>query len=244
MSEKVIIYGAGGTGIKIKRKVQGQYDVLAFIDSDVTKQGTIIDGVKCISLDQIGEYAFDKIIIGATSGHSEMIENLKNIGISSDKIIENYTIDKVHARETFLRDYAGMCRWQYDADVCAAEAGVFRGEYARVINECFPNHKLHLYDTFEGFDDKDITEQELSSDLYKDKDDMKGHFAGTSVELVLSRMSHPNSCVIHKGYFPDTFAENDTTFGFASLDMDLYKPMKSGIETFYPRLIGGYHAAR
>ena len=242
MKEKVIIYGAGGTGIKIKRKIQNDYDVIAFIDSDTNKQGTIIDGIRCISLNDVNGYSYDKIIIGATSGHSEMIQNLKDIGIPSSQIITDYTEDKVRAREAFIRDYAQMCNWQNDSSVYVAEAGVFRGEFAKVINQVFPMHELHLYDTFEGFADNDIINDELASDLYKDKSEMKDHFAGTSVELVLSRMTTPDRCVVHKGYFPDTFHEDSDQFGFVSLDMDLYKPMKSGLEMFYPRVIGRDHA--
>ena len=34
--------------------------------------------------------------------------------------------------------------------------GVFRGEFASKINKCFPNSKLYLFDTFEGFDERDV----------------------------------------------------------------------------------------
>lgn len=37
-----------------------------------------------------------------------------------------------------------------------AEAGVFRGEFAKYINQFFPDRKLYLYDTFEGFNASDM----------------------------------------------------------------------------------------
>lgn len=37
-----------------------------------------------------------------------------------------------------------------------AELGVFRGDFAKFINLSFPDRKLYLFDTFEGFDEKDI----------------------------------------------------------------------------------------
>ena len=33
-----------------------------------------------------------------------------------------------------------------------AEVGVFQGEFAQYINVAFPDNKLYLFDTFEGFD--------------------------------------------------------------------------------------------
>lgn len=37
-----------------------------------------------------------------------------------------------------------------------AEAGVFRGEFAQYINDAFPDKKLYLFDTFDGFDANEI----------------------------------------------------------------------------------------
>lgn len=37
-----------------------------------------------------------------------------------------------------------------------AEAGVYQGNFSAVINKCFPTRKLYLFDTFEGFDSKEI----------------------------------------------------------------------------------------
>src|SRR4029079_18426640 len=35
-----------------------------------------------------------------------------------------------------------------------AELGVYKGKFARYINQLFPNRKLYLFDTFMGFDEK------------------------------------------------------------------------------------------
>jgi O-methyltransferase len=50
-----------------------------------------------------------------------------------------------------------------------AECGVFLGEFSRMINHCFPDRKLFLYDTFEGFDERDFAfelEKEFSPEDY------------------------------------------------------------------------------
>src|ERR1700730_12705012 len=37
-----------------------------------------------------------------------------------------------------------------------AEVGVYKGKFARYINYYFPERVLYLFDTFEGFDKRDI----------------------------------------------------------------------------------------
>lgn len=119
-----------------------------------------------------------------------------------------------------------------------AELGVFQGDFAAKINEIFPEKKLYLFDTFEGFEKSDI-----------ETDTKKGHatsghkvdFSNTSVTAVLNKMKYVKNCEIRKGYFPDTAKGLDDTFSFVSIDADLYKPIYEGLCYFYPRLSkGGY----
>src|SRR4026209_189 len=37
-----------------------------------------------------------------------------------------------------------------------AELGVYKGKFAPYINQYFPGRKLFLFDTFKGFDEKDV----------------------------------------------------------------------------------------
>ena len=105
--------------------------------------------------------------------------------------------------------------------------GVFRGDFSRLINHYFPDRKLYLFDTFEGFDKRDaeVDRRENFSSATQD-------FALTSVDLVLSKMEHKDNCIIRKGWFPQTADGIDDTFCFVSLDCDLYQPLKSGLEFF------------
>ncbi|URW87318.1 TylF/MycF family methyltransferase [Blautia wexlerae] len=47
--------------------------------------------------------------------------------------------------------------YQLDIPGNVAELGVFRGEFSSLISAAFPDRKIHLFDTFEGFSEKDIT---------------------------------------------------------------------------------------
>ena len=126
----------------------------------------------------------------------------------------------------------------YENDVrgAVAELGVYRGRFAKKINEAFPDRKLYLFDTFEGFDRRDV-----QNDLSNKYSTASVDLSNTSVEIVLNQMPLRGNCIIKKGFFPDTAVDVDDTFAFVSLDADLYQPIYEGLKYFYPRLSrGGY----
>lgn len=116
-----------------------------------------------------------------------------------------------------------------------AELGVFRGDFAKLINKVFPDRKLYLFDTFEGFDERDAK-----------VDQQKGYSLAdnvfpTSTDLVLKKMEFPEQCIIKKGWFPESAVGVEDKFVFVSVDVDLYQPMISGLKFFSQRLVeGGY----
>lgn len=112
-----------------------------------------------------------------------------------------------------------------------AELGVYQGELARILNHDLPERKLHLFDTFQGF--AAGKDEVRTADLDKFKD--------TNMNLVLSKMTTPENCVVHQGYFPETAEGVEATFALVSLDPDLYEPTLNGLHYFWPRLAeGGY----
>jgi O-methyltransferase len=118
----------------------------------------------------------------------------------------------------------------YDIPGAFAEIGVYRGYTSRIIHMLAPDRKLILFDTFDGFPDKDL-------DSKSDK-----RFVDTSIDLVKKVMGNMDNVYFRKGYFPETALglENER-FAFVMLDVDLYGPTLSGLEFFYSRLSpGGY----
>jgi hypothetical protein len=116
-----------------------------------------------------------------------------------------------------------------------AELGVWRGNTAAVLAHfaAAAGRRVSLFDTYEGFDRRDL----------RDIDSTKPQgFVDTSVDLVESVIG-PNSraCEFVKGYFPDSLRDEHrrARFAIVSLDCDLYKPMKAGLEFFYPRMPRG-----
>ena len=120
-----------------------------------------------------------------------------------------------------------------------AELGVYQGQFASYINQAFPNRKLYLFDTFEGFD-KQEEESDKQNGFYKEHSNLNA-FKKTSVELVLKNMQHVKQCVVKKGYFPKTAEDmpQDATFAFVSIDTDLHDPIFNGLSYFYPRMASG-----
>lgn len=117
-----------------------------------------------------------------------------------------------------------------------AELGVYKGKFARYINQYFPDRTLYLFDTFEGFDKRDVEKEKQKSFSSGEQD-----FSDTSVEAVLRRMPRPQQCRPVKGFFPESAKGIEDKFVFVSLDADLYEPIYQGLQFFYPKLVrGGY----
>jgi O-methyltransferase len=116
-----------------------------------------------------------------------------------------------------------------------AELGVHRGDFAKYINLMFPDRKLYLFDTFEGFNPGEV-EMERARKNYVP---MRGSFENTSEDIVLSKMKYRDNCVVKKGFFPETAAGLEDVFAFVNIDVDLSEPIYNGLCWFYPRLGGG-----
>ena len=103
----------------------------------------------------------------------------------------------------------------------------------------FPDKKLYLFDTYEGFDQFDIDyEFGLGNESYnKGKFTHKELFANTDINLVMKKMKYPSNVEIRKGYFPETAKDIKDHFCFVNLDMDLYLPMLNGIRFFWDKVV-------
>jgi O-methyltransferase len=239
---KIIIFGAGGGGRDITNEINEKkfpYEIIAYTDNDPKLHGTKLFGKPIIKPNEITTFQFDQVIIAAMDDYN-ITNQLIDYGISKD--IMNTTLlaglNRNKARITALRSAVEIIK-ENRVKGSVAELGVFQGEFAKHINGLFPERKLYLFDTFQGFNDEDIKKDiEIGTKRMKER---SYNYSGTSVELVLSKMEHPEQCLIHKGYFPETAAGIEDIFALVSLDADLYQPMLEGLKYFYPRLErGGY----
>ena len=111
-----------------------------------------------------------------------------------------------------------------------AECGVYRGAMSKFVREHSPVRKLYLFDTFSGFDTRDLRGE--SDERFRD----------TSVEAVLSHMGNAENVIVRRGYFPDSVGDlGDEQFAFVMVDFDKYQPTLAALSLFYPRMVpGGY----
>lgn len=125
-----------------------------------------------------------------------------------------------------------------DVEGNVAEAGVFRGEFAQYINDAFPDKKLYLFDTFDGFNANEVLDEMKNGNCTKT---FVEAYKNTNIQQVLDRMPHLETLIIKQGYFPDSLQGLEDKFCFVSLDMDFEESIYQGLVYFYPRLArGGY----
>lgn len=201
------------------------------------------------SVDFNKDYEFVERIVG--KGVCETIRNryhlIREIDVGlKKKNNEEYSIDEFkNTNKMYVSDYVRLKTFELLSKEIknrsikgeTAEVGVFRGDFAEVINATFPNRTLYLFDTFEGFPEEEI-KKELTGDILKTTVDA---YKNTSVDVVMNRMRYPEKIVIQKGFFPDTADGLDVEFAFVSLDCDWEESIYQGLLYFYPRLTeGGY----
>ena len=114
-----------------------------------------------------------------------------------------------------------------------AELGVYKGNTAAILARFAERigSRCYLFDTFEGFAERDMSGVDAGSPMaFRDTrlDDVR--------ELVKS-----DAGVYVQGWFPESLAQLDVDprFALVHIDCDLYKPMKAGLEYFYPRMVSG-----
>lgn len=114
-----------------------------------------------------------------------------------------------------------------------AELGVFQGHTAKLFNQLDPDRELYLFDTFEGFSQKDLEMEVSTSEQHQ--------FKKTSLDLVRKFLGDSNKIKFFPGYFPESAkaVTGDSAFALVHLDCDLYAPMVEGLKYFYPRLKPG-----
>ena len=232
--KKIVIFGAGSTGKREFNSLSSEERVIAFFDNDMDKWNTEFLGVPVYepSKKQLFGLDFDQLVIASVQGYEEIRNYLLDCGVPNEKI-------RMHKRDAncfpfFLNNLKSLFVSK-KIDGSIAEAGVYRGDSAALMNEVFCEKKLYLFDTFEGFDVSD-------TDYEKDKQYSSakpGQFANTSEQIVMNKMKYPDKVIIRKGYFPNSAAGISDHFCFVRLDMDLYLPTKQGLDFFHDKMVGG-----
>ncbi len=234
--KKIVLFGAGQFGAMISRLIGTGYAISCFADNYEGKWGTTLAGIPVVSPKE--SMLFDPdcfcICVMDEERAGQMETQIRKLGFNGP-ILRPDALRTFDARVATMRLLAEQIQEEkIPGDV--AELGVFRGDFAVLINAAFPDRTIHLFDTFEGFPPKDVEiEQEQGFSGAK-----AGDFAETAKDIVAKRLPCPEQAVFHKGYFPATFRScMEKTFAFVSVDADLYAPTAAALPLFWDRLSTG-----
>lgn len=115
-----------------------------------------------------------------------------------------------------------------------AELGVYKGNSAFLLSKYAirMNTNCYLFDTFEGFEPKDL----VNLDFEKGKT----NFSDTSITEVREMLGEQNIIYV-KGYFPESLNQikEVNSFALVHIDCDLEKPFAAALNYFYPRIKKG-----
>lgn len=232
----VVLFGAGQIGAMLSRLMGTAYRIACFADNYEGKWGTALAGIPVVSPRESLRYDPDCVCLCVLDGEraGEMEEQVRALGFDGP-ILRPDALKTFDARAATMRLLAEQIREEnIPGDV--AELGVFRGDFAALINAAFSDRTIHLFDTFEGFPARDV-EIEQAQGLSRAK---TGDFKDTAMEMVEKRLPCPERAVFHKGYFPDSFDGcTEMTFAFVSVDADLYAPTAAALPRFFDRLSPG-----
>ena len=116
-----------------------------------------------------------------------------------------------------------------------AELGVHKGVTAKAIHWMDVDRKLYLFDTFNGFDPRDLTVEVQQEDKFD-----PSNFSDTDVEIVRAYIGGNDNLIFKKGYFPETTLSLEyEKFALVHLDADLYVPTLEALKFFYPKMNPG-----
>ncbi|NQW27215.1 MAG: class I SAM-dependent methyltransferase [Flammeovirgaceae bacterium] len=115
-----------------------------------------------------------------------------------------------------------------------AELGVHQGNTAKAIHLMDQTRPFFLFDTFKGFDERDLEKEQKADHKYSTT-----NFADTDIEQVRLYVGGNENIIFREGYFPETtFGLENQLFALVHLDADLYVPTLEALNFFYPRLSG------
>jgi hypothetical protein len=236
---KTIIYGVTAVGQNIFQYFSLGDEVLAFTDYSPKNYNTQLFGLAVVPPKQLCEYSYDAIVVGSFYPHTvnKIVHDLVDLGIDRSKIDIQLALDFREyyrkSRDFFLESFSKVI---YEKNLVGnlAEGGVYRGDFSAKINQVFPDRKLYLFDTFEGFDERDTKVEQSTANEHA-----AGYLAETSIEVVREKLKYPDKVIIKKGYFPETAIDIEDNFVFVNLDFDLYAPTIAGLEFFWPKMTRG-----
>ncbi|MCI9442258.1 MAG: hypothetical protein HFH15_13695 [Ruminococcus sp.] len=246
-----IIYPFGARGMTTKQVLNQFYGIQEEYIVD-NKLAAVSKNKKIIDIETLKKVDIKNAVVLLSSDHEEIYNELRHQifqAVAREKIVDVYSHSMYYDPYVLFEhknfnddriaalDFAARQIYYNHAEGALAEVGVYKGDFSKYMSRFMPDRKLYLFDTFDGFHDNDITEQE---ECYTHDFRERVNFKDTSVEIALKNIGLYVNTEVRKGYFPETAQGLDMEkFAFVSLDTDLYKPTLAGLEFFWPRMSKG-----
>jgi O-methyltransferase len=199
--KNVIIWGVGQGGRMVANLLHADITVRAFSDSDESKWGGSLDGIPVVPPESIPDLEPDAVFISMLNADAcaSVRERLAAMNVAARIVTAPELRRTFDQRLATLRMIAGEVR-ERGIGGAVAELGVYQGALAAEMNRLFPDRSLYLFDTFTGFDGRDVAvEGERRFSRAE-----AGNFADTSVEAVRARLPHPERAMSTTTTTPDS----------------------------------------
>lgn len=196
-----------------------------------------IEGIPVMPIDLAVTLQPDVLVIAASNEEkSHALEYMAiRAGFENDIIFVNTTRQHFTAAGAAIRR---LTRRLHSLHIpgSMAELGCFQGDLSWQLNALMPDRKLYLFDTFQGYDPRDLKkEDEIGGTKTEEYD-----FKDVKPELVMARMPEKEQVILKEGWFPETALDlEDETYALVILDAGLYQPTYAGMEYFFPRMSRG-----
>ena len=197
-----------------------------------------IEGMPIMPIDLVPSLEPDVVAVAAIDEqHNTALKYMiYRAGFMGDVIFFHDLANQLSVRVSALRRLAYRLNY-LGVDGAVADLGCYKGDTSWQLNALMPDRKLYLFDTFDGFDPRDVAKEE---ELQCSKATAFQYHYKYDEEKLLGRLPHPEQAVIKKGWFPETALDmEDEKFALVHMDACLYNPTLAGLEFFFPRMSQG-----
>ena len=210
------------------------------------EDGTLLEEIKelpIMPLETAVTYESDCMVLVA--GNKEDEEALKYMVYRTGyqgEVLSLFDISEEFALKTSVLRRVSRRLDELGVEGAIADLGAYRGDISWQLNAMMPERKLYLFDTFTGYDERDVAkEQQLQlSEAQAGTYSLSNNELEHLNERILGRMPYADMVEIRPGWFPETaFDLEDEKYAMVHIDTGLYAPTYSGIQYFFPRMSKG-----
>ncbi len=217
--ESVVILGAGQMGQAVQNLLnQNHIRLIAIGDNNPQKRQPDAE-IPILSVEEALFLNPDRVLICVLDGEraGQLKNQVQTNGYQGRVMLLSDVYTLFDVRGATLRRLADRMNALSVAG-CIAELGTYKGDFAWQLNARFPEKTLYLFDTFEGFDERDNHHKARKKQFQSSNKRFRRH----KHPRCAFPYAESGKIVIRRGFFPDTVKGlEDEQYSLVSLDVDL-----------------------